>query len=301
MPTIIKYIILVCVAVFYYLFQPQPDSYNSACLAIILLFGIPHGAADHRINDTMQKNANMYLFILKYLLISGGFVLWWVLMPSKALVIFLILSAYHFGQEFLEDVEISDTKLWEVLLWGSVILFVPILIAYREVKPILDQTAKLSFPDISAPVLIGMVSLIIGLAVTHLIVLKKNNKIHKAQARTLIELIVVTVLMFSFLPFLIAFTIYFILFHSMNSFKHQFNWIKGNLNGYSLKSFARDLSLFSILSIVGLVFFIYLIKPNSWEELTSYFFIVISVITLPHSLLFDQFYKHRQKISTLNN
>jgi len=295
----IKYFTIGCVVLIYFLFQPLPNIYNSACLAIILLFGIPHGAADHRINGLMHKNANMSLFILKYLLISAGFVFWWILMPGKALVIFLILSAYHFGQEFLEEIGILNQKLWEIMIWGSVILFAPIFIAYQEVKPILDLAGNVSFPEFSPYVLIVMVTVIIGSAVAHLMFLIKNKKIQKVQVRRLIEMIVFTMLMFSLLPFLMAFTIYFILFHSINSFKHQFNWIKERSNRYTLKSFFKDLSLFSILSIFGLVVFIYFLNPDSLEELTSYFFILVSVITLPHSIVFDQFYKNRKKSARL--
>ena len=56
----------------------------------------------------------------------------------------------------------------------------------------------------------------------------------------------------------------------------------------------KDLSLFSFLSIGGLMLLIYLLKEKEWSELIIYFFMIISIVTLPHSILFDQFYKSRK-------
>ena len=39
---------------------------------------------------------------------------------------------------------------------------------------------------------------------------------------------------------------------------------------------------------------IYLLKEKEWSELIIYFFMIISIVTLPHSILFDQFYKSRK-------
>ena len=43
-----KYSIIAVVVALYFLFRPSPDTYNAICLGLILLFGVPHGAADYR-------------------------------------------------------------------------------------------------------------------------------------------------------------------------------------------------------------------------------------------------------------
>ena len=87
----------------YLVLIPDDDVANIIALAAILFFGVPHGAIDHKIHLKFSKKSNVKKFILIYVLVGLGFLLWWVLMPLKALLIFIILSAYHFGQELIED------------------------------------------------------------------------------------------------------------------------------------------------------------------------------------------------------
>jgi hypothetical protein len=64
-----------------------------------------------------------------------------------------------------------------------------------------------------------------------------------------------------------------------------------------LGSLLKDLGLFSFMSISGLLFLIYFMRGKEFSEIVSYFFMIISVVTLPHALLFDKFYKLRKEPS----
>lgn len=296
MRTQTKYLVTLLVAIVYYIANPPAVYYNAVCFGLILLFGIPHGAADHRIHTSIHKDANLRKYILKYILIAAGYVLWWLFMPGKAFIIFLLISAYHFGQEFLEHVNITPTKAWESMIWGCVILMVPLLLTYSNIKPILEDISNATLPDSTTFTRIILVSGIIACSLAHVAYLHTKNQINRLQMRGQIEMIVWVVVLYTLLPFLVAFTLYFILFHSLNAFHHQFTWLKSRIKSYTIKSFLRDLSMFSLLSVFGLVFFVFILQPENWTELTSYFFIVISVLTLPHTLLFDRFYESRRAL-----
>lgn len=294
MSTKIKYLIVFMVTVLYLTMTPSPWLYNSICVSLVLLFGIPHGAADHKINATINKNSKPISYIIKYVLIAVGYTIWWVFMPGKALVVFFILSAYHFGQEFLEDNAVDLTKPWETMIWGSSILIAPLLISYAEIRPNLEFVTKSNLPDLSSAMLMGITTLIFGVTLIHSMYLWKTNRIDTRVFAKQLMLLLTILVSYSLLPFLIAFTLYFVLFHSLNAFKHQFDWLQANFLKYTVKSFLRDLSLFSFISITGILGFLFFMRPDSWPNLISYFFILISVITLPHSILFDQFYKFKK-------
>ena len=291
----LRYITLFIVVAFaYFGISDSPQFWNVSCIGLILLVGVPHGAADHRIHSTIDDNANVYKFVFRYILIASGYILWWILLPGKALIFFLILSAYHFGQEFLEDFYVSSYKVWEVMIWGSMLLFVPMLITYPEIKPSIELVAKAKLPAMPIALRIGLIFLSLSGAVAHIARLKNKGIIDKKQLWRVSVKMGVLILSFVILPFLIAFTLFFILFHSFNAFKPQFKWLKKNISNYTLKSFFKDLSLFSITSIVGMIALLYFIEPQNQQEMIQYFFILISVVTLPHSILFDQFYKFRK-------
>ncbi len=296
----LKYSIILIFLLLYYAIAPASSYYNFLCLVLILLFGIPHGAADHKINASINQHQSSLKYILKYILISAAYVLWWVLMPLKALVIFILISSYHFGQEFLENLNIKFSRVWETMIWGVNILVVPMLITYHEVRPILASASNSPLPYVSQLNLVTVIIACVTCSLVHVIYLCARNKINNAQMWGLIEMSLVIIIIYNFLPFLIAFTLYFVLFHSFNAFKHQYTWLKSKNRGYTIKSFLLDISRFSLLSVFGLVFFVLIARPDSWSGLISYFFIVISVLTLPHSLLFDQFYKFRRNLSKYN-
>lgn len=296
-----KCAVIAIIILIYYLTYPSPKIYNTICLGFILLFGVPHGAADHRINATIAKNPSVTLFIITYLFIAIAYLLWWIFMPVKALIIFFIISSYHFGQEFLEEIDLSNSKVWEIMIWGTTILVAPILISYNEVRSFLVIVSKDKLPEIPIIVTVLLVSLLIASALGHLSLLKIRGRISAFQLKVLLLNLFILIISFILLPYVMAFTLYFVLFHSWNAFKHQYLWLKNKSNRYTIRSFLQDLLLFSALSISSIIIFIVLIAPEDLEELITYFFILISLVTLPHSILFDRFYKFKQKWLSENN
>lgn len=294
MSATIRYLIIALFTGLYWMLNPDAYLYNSLSLGLILLFGIPHGAADHKINATIKHDSSFVLYVVKYLLIAGGYVVWWLFMPAKSLLIFFLLSAYHFGQELMEEMGIRNLKPWEIMIWGFTILIAPILIAFNEVEASIEFAARTELPEITPLVQYLSVAVILTSATVHFFIMKSQDRMDGKTSWRLSMHVAILVLSYFVLPFLIAFTLYFILFHSWNAFQHQYSWLVKRISGYTIKWFLLDLSLFSFLSVMGLLVFLLIIKPDGWTELISYFFIVISVITLPHSILFDQFYKFRK-------
>lgn len=269
------------------------DVYNTVCMLLILLVGIPHGAADHKIHGALVGAHRLRRFILQYVAMAIGYAIWWLLMPIKAALIFFLISIYHFGQEFLENNAIHRPAVLHIIIWGSALLLFPFCIANAE---ILESFQSLAEKPIWWPSQMIRTLFCVVIAIALIISLMVLQKRHRLSAQQLINMVLTIVcinLAYVFLPFLVAFTLYFILFHSFNAFSDQFQWLSQRMNNYNLSLFLRDLVLFSVIAISGLLLLYYLLKPLAWTEIILYSFVMISILTLPHTLLFDRMYKMR--------
>ena len=66
---------------------------------ILVLFGIPHGALDLFIDQHLSKGkSNPKKFLLIYLANILAYSLIWYFFPIVALIIFILITAYHFGE-----------------------------------------------------------------------------------------------------------------------------------------------------------------------------------------------------------
>ncbi len=292
---LIKYTSILFLCALFRVIDPDPQYTNLTCIILILLFGIPHGAADHHIHFYLKKvKSSKTIFIAKYLAIASTYLLWWYLAPGKALIGFIIISSYHFGQEFLEHIKFQKIKALDIIVWGGVIVILPLSLAYQELVENIAVFSPFTLYSLPLNLKLALITILILSVTVHSIYGLSSKRITKNQLIKMSLLVIVICFLFSFLPFLLAFTIYFLFFHSSNAFQAQYNWLKSQKKQYSVINFIKDLLPLSVLSIIGLSAIIYLFKPSSWIDILSYFFILISVITLPHAILFDEFYKSKK-------
>jgi Brp/Blh family beta-carotene 15,15'-monooxygenase len=64
----------------------------------LLAFGIPHGALDHQIGMGVGHGVGRVRFLAVYIMLAAAVVALWWLAPMAALVGFLVVAAFHFGQ-----------------------------------------------------------------------------------------------------------------------------------------------------------------------------------------------------------
>ena len=274
----------------YLVFTPDDDVTNIMSLVAILFFGIPHGAIDHKIHLKSSKKSNVRKFILIYVLVGLGFLLWWVLMPMKALLIFIILSAYHFGQELIEDIAETPKNPILNLIWGLIVLVSPIIFKFNELLPTLNFIGSQSLNNIPRDFQIIAVLAIHLVGYAHLAYLFLKGAVHKLAVIRLFLFSIYLLMSYFLLPFIVAFALYFVLFHSINAMRHQFFWMKDRSADYTFIIFLKDLSPFTLLTIVGISGLIYYLNPDDWSVFFTYFFVFISLLTLPHAMLFDELY-----------
>ena len=75
------------------------------CFFMILILGVSHGALDHwrgkKIFHPLLKKKWSVLFYPGYILLSLTVIFGWILFPVIALLLFLLVASYHFGEEDL--------------------------------------------------------------------------------------------------------------------------------------------------------------------------------------------------------
>lgn len=254
-------------------FIPEADTQILQVVNVIIIvglvaIGIPHGAVDHLLDSGQWNPRGLPLFIIKYLSIAAIMGVVWYVAPTLALTIFLVYSAWHFGQ--------ADGKLWSLnpltsFLWGASVLLSLLGTHVAESNAILVEMGCASLP-FEFPVM--------GLAPWLLWFLLKGNK---AAALTALWL----TLSFQ-LPLMQAFALYFIGQHSLTGWKHVKQHLRMRDTSIWMHALPFHAGAWLLLATV------YFFWPQSSAELSDsrwgVFFIFIACISLPHAMAMQSVY-----------
>lgn len=266
---------------------------------IMLTTGIPHGATDHLIYSKLQqaqgKKPKWNTFLISYLVTMAAYSLCWWLLPGPSLIVFLLISAYHFGQSqflYIRWRNSSTKKRLLNLSWGAFILTGLLLMHLTEVLILLSSIipVPLFLDNLTNTGLATMIA--IPLACTLLLwgIALYENAI---SLKELLREIIVIALLFavSYTAGLwLGFGLYFGVWHACSSIKAEVSQFRKE-RSYSWTTFFRDALPFSLISMTG----IGILGTAGWWfsehiPLILLFFIAISVLTLPHTIFMDRFY-----------
>ena len=88
----------------------------------ILLIGIPHGAIDH-ILFFKKRSFSQLKFYSIYLGLILLFLLLWIFFPFWSLLLFLLISAFHFGESQFSDIKAQKLLRYSLFpFWGIALL-----------------------------------------------------------------------------------------------------------------------------------------------------------------------------------
>jgi len=260
---------------------------------LILLLGIPHGAIDHVLFFKKRKMSQLKFYSI-YLGLSFLFVILWHILPVTSLILFLLISAFHFGESQFADIFFKKSlRNIFYFFWGLCLLST---LMYYNVNELYDITSyfddtivldKIYNKD-KIGIFFYITNVVTIISIITLTYFKKINNDRLFSELFLLFLIHATFYLF---PFIIGFTLYFVALHSIKVMNDEFKFLKNENNNFSIKSFLRLLAPYSILSIVGTSFLLtlsyYNLIPYSIPFLAI---IIISVITLPHAIVMNIFY-----------
>ena len=239
-----------------------------------LSVGLAHGALDHLTSQKISTTKQLISFVLKYLLKGTLFGLVWWVSSDIALILFILYSAWHFGQADFKEWNLKQG--WKSFIWGVILLTVILFFHVEELIDILKQIPNLAAVNLlhkipkNGLLLIQVLTVSLGLALARL---KKSTNL----LLTLIYL-----LMASQLSLLMAFGIYFVLQHSINGWKHLSVGLEKESSVMWKNAFPFT------IGGAGIILNILLFEDENYIGLS---FIILSCLSLPHVFSMNHFYQ----------
>ncbi|HSI76354.1 MAG TPA: Brp/Blh family beta-carotene 15,15'-dioxygenase [Lunatimonas sp.] len=257
-------------------------------LLVMATLGIPHGAIDHLLyHKKAGGKSGLQRFIFLYLGIMLIYLVCWVYVPITALILFLIMSAYHFGQANFIPIKVEKNKSIVYLCTGffflAVILFGDFDRTSEILQPMVDIQVFRPYSTVSIFSLFLLSSLLI-------LSLKSQKKYY-----CLLELSTLGLILYH-MPLLLAFITYFGFWHALPSLIEEYENLTFQDSTSKPLSFVKQLLPFSLISLFGItLILVFFDKWLSENELTFLFFVMVSLISAPHIWVMNMFLEDPSK------
>lgn len=270
-----------------------------AVLVLAVIAGLPHGAFDvyiaHRLG-IWRTPLQLSMWLLRYLLLSAAVIGLWIITPMLSLIVFLLISALHFGRDYFPTNHIMATSL------GLVILGLPMLGHGNTVALIFSY---LLLPMQHAEQLVWLFSLLAIIAAVVLVAAAFTGAVGQAFGYSVarwklhpktglgkygVFLVVLTVAAYIFHP-LIYFALYFSLSHSPLHLREQWRAIAPAKRNAAL-------GVLTILTLVPVMaaFLFGTTMAGAWSErVIALVFIGLAALTMPHMLLLEKLYREKKR------
>ncbi len=250
------------------LFLLQWQGFSEIGLGVLLsglvLVGLPHGAIDHLLETGLLNTPVRLAFIAKYLLASALMGALWFLSPMAGLMVFLLYSAWHFGETEFRQQGRSPGIL--SVVWGAAMLGMILCSHIPELNSVLRELGIgavdpswqfLTWVFMAAYVATGWRKGLMGLYLIPALAL----------------------------PLLHAFGLYFIADHSAKSSAHLLRGFNAAPGKLLLKALP-----FTAGALILCLFFY---QSTLWNTAgaTGLFFIFLSCLSFPHVVAMNGFYR----------
>ncbi|MBG6212874.1 MAG: Brp/Blh family beta-carotene 15,15'-dioxygenase [Cryobacterium sp.] len=260
---------------------PSPTVQVVLLGVLVGVLGLPHGALDPLIARRVglwRTPLGFAGFNAAYILVVVGVVLLWLVAPVASLVVFLLVSALHFGSDWN-----ADRALWLRFLAGFGLLSVPALSHPEQVSAAYVVLAG----DGGAMVArvqewLGPLALA-GLLLAALVALR-----HRAHES--VEIVLATVLALATEP-LVFFLLYFCALHSFRHLKAGFHAERG---GGRLPALMVVVYTVVPLLVVGVLLVSLGTGGAMSEQILQVVFIGLAALTVPHMIVVARENRHRR-------
>lgn len=262
---------------------------------LILSFGIVHGANDLLLIEKIKGTERTIYW--KLLVNYTGAVLLAVVLfafiPWVGMLLFIIISSYHFGEQHWEEKNIFSSKIISTLfnaIYGLFILLLLFQFHNNEVITVLEGITGITLDFINIPLLFRISGLLLLAFFAFSIFTSK--KIQKILAPELFYLLVFTIL-FKVGSLILAFAIYFIFWHSIPSLFDQVKFLFGEVSVSNFKNYVKSAIIYWLVSIIGIIILYFLLKD--YKIFDSIFFSFLAAITFPHVFVIERMFHSTNK------
>ena len=261
------------------------SSYSVELFIIVMLsIGIPHGSVDHIIafiNPNARKFKSKPIFYVIYLSLIVINIMIWILSPFLGLLVFLIISCYHFGETQVIGYNSTDNKLLNFVVGANILLslFLNNIAELQEILYIIPEFSNLDLSGFD-----NVFFLLISVAILMLSIINFDIK----RKVPLYAEMTILYMVFFHTDLLTSFTLYFGFCHSLPMLMLEFKEFK---NDNFVKFYLKTLP-FTILSIIfGFLLYQFNNDLLTSDNLILFVFIIISSLTLPHVFIMKDFVK----------
>ena len=266
---------------------------------LIFTFGILHGANDLLLIKNIhpeKKNRSWIMILGYYVVIVLTGVLLFYFIPQIALLLFIIVSSYHFGEQQWQNLSQIFPEWLLVFfqfLYGFIVLLLLFIFHTDQVQNIISKIANLTVPQhyffgllqISAILYISLC----GYAYW------KTEKIRNKLFLECFYLILFAIL-FKSSSLIWGFAIYFVIWHSIPSIIDQIKFLNGTFSIPFFIKYCKDAGVYWFVSIIGISLIYYICKEEE-QLFNALFFSFLAAITFPHAAVITKMFQGKKNQS----
>lgn len=251
---------------------------------LILTVGIFHGSNDISLIRLLKKGSSSHMtkYLIFYVLLVLITCLVFIKIPLIALLIFVIFSCYHFGeQHFHHQINLQSLNSKVLFIaYGALIFGLLFYFNQEETTAVILELTGVTFSDLYYLIFLSVAFLLTTFfGFLNRPYFKKDMDLFRE-----IFLILLFALLFKVASLLWAFAIYFIVWHSIPSLIDQIESLHGRLNTVNIFRYIKSSIIYWLISIIGLAAVYYLSLSLSIQFITL-FFAFLAAITIPHVIV----------------
>lgn len=260
-------------------------------LSLIFSFGILHGANDLQLINQIEavKKVKFLKVLGVYVILVLLSVVLFIHIPVFALTLFILVSAYHFGEQNWQNILKDSNKVFSGLIQGIYGLLILAAIFYFNVEEVEKVIYKITNITINEAEFLSLFLIAIFFYIIAAITLIIRNKELLPHVIEQSFYILILCVIFKVASLILGFAIYFILWHSIPSLHDQVKFLYGSYNFENFKKYFKSAFWYWIISLIG-VFILYFISKDM-VIFDALFFSFLASITFPHFIVIVQMYK----------
>lgn len=277
-------------------FPPADRSQLLFMVFTFILFGIPHGALDLYIEGGWDQETDKRKFFFRYIIYAALYIGLWFLNPGLALLVFILITAFHFGDiDWMGKREGAINSILCFLMGFCWILFL-LSLHVNEALGVFDSITrhridKDEFLKWGAMIYPAALAGMLLLLATFFFFKRRffvNPSIWYAAAAQQLLLIILAY----YTPLWIFFAFYFGIWHSLLSLDKIRIHFNMEADWRSWMRLLQKAMPFTVLAFIGILYFIFLtVKSDDPTGMLSLVFIALAVLTLPHLQVFAKLNK----------
>lgn len=267
------------------------DTRTELMVGFVLIFtiGIVHGANDVQIIKKVQSKRRPFLrLVVYYVLTVLAVALLFFVLPKLALLVFILLSAYHFGEQHFNTLK-NSSRILKMVFFISYGLTVLFLLFYTHVTASREVIAEITNVQIDKSIFVMLlISSMILLASCGVLLIIQGHL--KSWYKELFYILVMFII-FKSTSLIWGFAVYFVFWHSLPSILDQVRFLNGDVTKKGMLMYLKSSLLYWVLALIGLFVFYYIFKDQD-QLFLPLFFTFLAAITFPHVLVMHKLFDH---------